>query len=662
MVARLWCAVLILGLVRAATGAPVRFSDEDPIVLNDGEASAWQITNRFSTSNGLPTGGNGTSSGSGLAILDVSSSADPVRGDAFDGGNLVFVDNVQFVAPDTVDVSDGALTAGPVTLSELNVTVEYRAIADSPFLRTLVTLENPTATARQPIIELVTNVGSDAATQVDTSIGFPLQTQILVTSDGDVPTDLVNVFALRGGFSGFVFPLITPLVDMTVFNVAGTQGVRARYEASILPGETIRVMVMNGVASEHTGALAEATFLAGNPPVGGSLMAGLTADDALRIVNWNYYGALELAGGGARWVFDDRTGTSNGDAAGGECRRTRAFGLDFAAVDGSARGDAVESGLALFVGGVRVRSPLVTKSATSLLTDPQTLGGLSVSLEHTALPDSPTLRTRVLLTNPGTTEVATTVQMATNFGSDEKTTVRVASDGRTAIDDFLRWVVTSDQRIDEPTGDLVNTSVLQGPGQPSVGVRASSQVFECSSPDGLLASYDVRIPAGGTQALLLFNELHDTIAAATADASRFDAISDLGDPLIANLDESALLQVVNWDFCRELPASFPTVRCSLDALEAGTQRALMPGKLLSKLVVALGATRAAVNKADTLRGKGKRGPARKQLAKAAATLKSLARRLGSKAYTAVLDPDAREALVERTNALTIRIGTVRSAL
>jgi hypothetical protein len=659
MMARLGCAVLMFGLVQAATGAPVRFSDMDPIVLNGGFDTAWQITNRFSTSNGLPTGGDGTASGQGLGIVDASIGTNPVRGDAFDGGNLVFVDGVQFVAPDTVDVANGALTAGPVVLSELNVTVEYRAIASSQFLRTVVTVENPTTTARRPDIQLATNVGSDGATRVRTALGQDPFTRILVTSDGEPLSDALNVFAFFGGFR----PAVLPLVTHTAFAVAGTQGEVARYEPWVQPGDTIRLMVVNGLAFSTTDGDFLFDFLAaGNPQVGDGLMVGLSAVDTLRIVNWDYFGGFELGGGGATWQFADQAGTSNGAAVGGRCTSTRAFGLRSAVIDGGPfPEDAFDGGLAVFVGGETVRTPKVTKSGRSLITDPQPLGDLSVSLEHTALFDSPTLRTRILLANPDPTEVVTTVQIASNFGSGTDTTVRAANDGGTAIGAALRWVVTSSPVIFEDS-DPVITSVVEGPGQPAVAATTSPTVFECSSTDGLLASYDVRIPGGATRALLLFNELHREVVDATATAPRFDTTPPLGDPLVANLDEGALLQIINWDFCAALPASFPTVGCSLDGLDAGVQRALTPGKLLARLTTALGTARGAVTKADTLRTKGKRGPARKQLAKATATVKSLARRLGSKAYTAVLDPDTRDTLVARTNALATRIGTVRNAL
>jgi hypothetical protein len=666
LVGTLAAGIVAAGLLAPMTtvlAAPVSFSGSTNGVVtlsgNDFFAPSpvlWTVTNGFHTDNGRPAGGNGVE-GNGLAVLD-GQFTNPNQNDAFDGANLVFIDDVQFVAPDTVDVTrdPDTLSAGPVLLSGLQVSVQYQA--SGPVLRTLVSLHNPSAALIKPKLSLVTNVGSDRLTTDITSPPSPGIFPITITSDDPVaPTDPVNVFVFRG--SGDVADF--PSISATVFNQGDTHGQRADLEPRVPPGDTVHLMFFNAIARTIGNAINLAILLSPNPTLDG-LLSGLTRDDTFRIGNWNFFGEYEVAGGGATWTFSNQQGTSNGVATGGRCVDAPAFGVeDEKLASTPARDDAFDGGLLVFVGGNPVRTPTVLSDGQTLTTSPQTLAGLDVSLEYAALQDTPTLRTRVLLTNPGTTDVTTTVQVATNFGSDDKTTVRAANDGAATNGPGTRWVVTSDQK--EPSeADVVNTSVIAGPGRIAVAPVTSSTVFDCTDPDGLLAEYAITIPAGTTRALLLFNEIHDSITAATETSARFDTTPASGDALVAGLDAPALLAVANWDFCGTLLASFASIGCGLDGLDADLRGALQPGTSLDKLAASVAAARNGVGRADALRAQGKTGPARQQLRIATKALKALIKRVGSKAYASLLTDAQRQALGTAATALNTRITAVGSSL
>ena len=96
----------------------------------------WTIDNQGGTNTGDPTGLADNSPG--LRVVDATIDA-TARTDAFDGGGVVFVGGQPVIATD-VDVNGQTLTAGPVALSGLDVSVQYTALSGSPTLRTAITL------------------------------------------------------------------------------------------------------------------------------------------------------------------------------------------------------------------------------------------------------------------------------------------------------------------------------------------------------------------------------------------------------------------------------------------------------------------------------------------------------------------------------------------
>ncbi|RNM16271.1 hypothetical protein [Nocardioides pocheonensis] len=193
-----------------------------------------------------------------------------------------------------------------------------------------------------------------------------------------------------------------------------------------------------------------------------------------------------------------------------------------------------------------VQTDPVNNTLNRVLTSgPSSLGGLNTTVEYRALPNQQVLRSMVTLSNPGTTSMTIPFTVATNFGSDSGTTVIATSSGDAAVSTADRWLVTADNAV--TPGDAVNTSVLAGPGAVAAPPASTSQVvFDCADRDGIQATYNVTIPAGGSRALMFLNELSGTNAAATTGAARFNTNPAATDELLTGLSDAQRDSIVNW--------------------------------------------------------------------------------------------------------------------
>jgi hypothetical protein len=266
----------------------------------------------------------------------------------------------------------------------------------------------------------------------------------------------------------------------------------------------------------------------------------------------------------SEWTIVNDDGTLNGTPTGGggpdagaDCPSPQLPGLAVEEGDwnttGSSQGDAFDGGLLFFVNNQEVVAPTnwdvqadpSNPTLNRVLTSgPTSTGGLNTTVEYRALPNQQVLRSTVTLSNPGSTPMTVPFAVATNFGSDGNTTVHGTSNGDAVFNDADRWVVTSDNGS---SPDAVNTSVLAGPGQIAAAPTATSMtVFDCSGAQGVQATYHVTVPAGGTSALMFFNELSDTPVNALGTAARFNANPGATDELLLGLSDAQRASIVNW--------------------------------------------------------------------------------------------------------------------
>lgn len=258
------------------------------------------------------------------------------------------------------------------------------------------------------------------------------------------------------------------------------------------------------------------------------------------------------------WVIRNDVGTDNGLPTGGISKHTSGFpGLGLADASVGNQADAVDNGLLLFVNNqIFVAPGSVDITGSTLTTGTVNLSGLDVSVQFYADQTQPVLRTVVTFTNPTNAPISVPISWATNVGSNTATTVQATSSGDTSFSIGDRWIITDDT----PTGgDPANTFVLFGPGSPTVGLSSVSQtVYDFSitaGTEGILANYDITIPAHSTRSLLFFNGINPSSSDAQSFSSTYDSVSALeSSTLLTGLSDEQRAQVLNWRF---IPRAIP---------------------------------------------------------------------------------------------------------
>ncbi|GIW44051.1 MAG: hypothetical protein KatS3mg077_1333 [Candidatus Binatia bacterium] len=256
--------------------------------------------------------------------------------------------------------------------------------------------------------------------------------------------------------------------------------------------------------------------------------------------------------GSTQWFIFNDAGTDGGPF-GGTCDDSAAFGIDDAD-SASGNDDAFDIAWTVWIDGTAFVAPAtVDLTGTTLLAGPVTMSGLNVWVQYFFSTTHQAARILVIMQNTGSAPINATVQVPINFGSDSDTQVEATSSGDTTVSTADRWVVTSDGGI----GDPVNTTVFYGPGSPALTPSSYTQtVFDCSSTDGLGATFGAQIPAASARALMFFAGLGDisgtgnSVTNAVTNAALFDSVSnlsatDLLTGVTAGTSESVL--VLNWE-------------------------------------------------------------------------------------------------------------------
>lgn len=216
----------------------------------------------------------------------------------------------------------------------------------------------------------------------------------------------------------------------------------------------------------------------------------------------------------------------------------------------------------IWVNGRVFTSTVASVSAAQMTAGPMvTTNGLNVTLDYTALTSSPTLRTMVIVENPIAAPRPITITFAVNFGSDQDTRYLATSSGDTTYAGNDRWAVSADGTT--VVTDVVNSTAVFGAGNPAIiPAFADDQVFACpgagNAQEGILAEFQISVPAGSTRRILIFQQINFTPAEALNAVGAFDAPMRSGNPLAAGLSPAELSEVVNWrDF---FPVYLPLIR------------------------------------------------------------------------------------------------------
>jgi hypothetical protein len=288
-------ACLFSGTVPAAT-------ETLPLTVTPGLNSLeWVVSNTGGTDS--PTVFAGNCDGSpGMSISEASSANGAT--DAFDNAWMLYVDDAIFVAPVNVDLTiDGTFTAGPVTLSGLNTSIEILFSGSLQAARILAIFENPSPAAIIIKVDVPINLGSDTDTRIEqTASGDALFTpgdRWIITSDNNVSPDAVNTTVIYGPGS----PTATPFsVTESVCNDSKIQpeGIGFTFTSITIPANKTRSLMffaglgnIQGTNNTIPGAILNAAMFNSNNTIDTRLLAGLSISERLEILNWDFAATID---------------------------------------------------------------------------------------------------------------------------------------------------------------------------------------------------------------------------------------------------------------------------------------------------------------------------------------------------------------------------------
>jgi hypothetical protein len=261
----------------------------------------------------------------------------------------------------------------------------------------------------------------------------------------------------------------------------------------------------------------------------------------------------QVTANGFQWEMSNACGTDDGLPT-GIANGSAALGvLDVAGPSGV---DAFDCGGVVWVGNTAVADDDgtvdVSPSGGDQVVTPSTMtiGGLRVTDTYRVFSGGNIARILVRLENTTGADVSTTVTYASNFGSDATTTVAGTSSGDTSFTTADRWLVTADGPVSGD--DLVNTTVLYGPGSVDVTPSSVSQsVFDAGGREGAMATFPVTVPAGSTRFLMLFQQVGGggngtQNAAIVAAAAVWNTPLVASSPLLAGLAPADAASILNW--------------------------------------------------------------------------------------------------------------------
>lgn len=275
-------------LAGPALAAPLDLSTSPSVTPGFG-ATDWELDNIGGTDSGAPFTGSCDDS-SGLNILDATSPGGD--GDAYDNGWNIYVNGTIFDAGDIVDLTGTTLTAGPVAMSGLNVTVEYYFSTTAGVARIRPIFSNPTGSPVTVTVEVPVNFGSDSSTVYEmTSSGDTVVTTAdrwVVSSQGS--TGEYNTTVMYGPGT----PAVTPSAyTTTVFDCASTPGLGATFSVTVPAGATRALVFFAGLGAitsttdSLAGAIAAAaTFDGPLASLPAEWLTGMGATEISEALNW----------------------------------------------------------------------------------------------------------------------------------------------------------------------------------------------------------------------------------------------------------------------------------------------------------------------------------------------------------------------------------------
>lgn len=287
-------AAIVAMATAIATGSSVATAASTAIddVELTGANATWDAEADYDY--GAGSGAPCTTSTAGFTPADDVSFGD--MSDAFDGGLFLNVDGTIFDDPDEMgDYRAGTqqLTAGPMKMSRLQVTRIERAITNTPTLRSLIKLKNPTSRDITVPVLWDSAMGADEdertrASSAPKSRRTTAEDDWTVTSDdADSPGDPVVTFVIYGPGDIDVTNRQVPWAPEDDEGASvGEACVVFRFRARVPAGQTRYLLFFTEVRGTNEKAIQSAPRFE-NVRSASPLLDGISGRVADRILNWD---------------------------------------------------------------------------------------------------------------------------------------------------------------------------------------------------------------------------------------------------------------------------------------------------------------------------------------------------------------------------------------
>lgn len=240
--------------------------------------------------------------------------------------------------------------------------------------------------------------------------------------------------------------------------------------------------------------------------------------------------------------------------------KNQAYGISDATIVGG-KTDAFDGAVALAVNGTVFAQPnnqvdLTTTGAGTFVNTvtPQDIGGIATSLDYFFSGSEPTVRALASFTNTTSNTLSFSAVFGGNLGSDDPTMIFGTSSGDNALQaNQDLWLINN--QADE--ADPFTTWVFGGEGGAAAVWGDWQKIFGME--------WNLTLAPGETTNLLWFVDLHDDLAGAQGDTSKFASYGSLqAAGLLEGLSEEDLAATANWDLSvPEIDASQGTASLTL---------------------------------------------------------------------------------------------------
>lgn len=217
--------------------------------------------------------------------------------------------------------------------------------------------------------------------------------------------------------------------------------------------------------------------------------------------------------------------------------------------------DAFDQVMTMAVDGYLYSNPTANPDLTDGLLSGGSMTGIVTGLDAQASlyfhPTRAVARAFYTVTNTTGADISSTITVMGNMGSDSSTIIQDSSNNDAVNDAADMWVTSSDTGlgIDAEDGrDPIITTTRYGEGA-AVMPTLGADLLGVSNSDNYYHHYAVTVPANGSVSIMMFHEMSNKNASASAGAADFETLAAANSAgLLAGLTTAQLATLVNYNY------------------------------------------------------------------------------------------------------------------